>query len=217
LFNVFERAQEIRLGQIEEINKHITGQPIIYCKVPDGVYAQVNSPHGEKTRMPVHELVYVAGHLGVYGKFGRNKTLQFWSHFDEFKANGSDRLFNQLLWCTQYDNTDNVESTVKDSIIPTAKNPSKLRKGLTDPNFDFFKVVQLKAPRDNFGNEKYVLGLKGKQPLNIEVKVITHLRMQPYGAGRNKRKLIIIDEYVKGRGQGKKIDVKKLDVQELDK
>lgn len=73
--------------------------------------------------------------------------------------------------------------------------------------FSLFKYQKPLKPRDSFGNKRALDDISKERKLSQEFTVSSHFRMQPFGPGRSKKKMILIQEYTKGLGLGQKTSV----------
>jgi len=99
----------------------------------------------------------------------------------------------------------NIDSCKRMETLPQVERhhaslPRKKQKAAQKKK-SLFTIVKLVSPVNSFGRD--LTGTGASWNLKDRITVRGHFKMQPYGAGRNKRRLIWVDEYEKGPSGGR--------------
>lgn len=116
--------------------------------------------------------------------------------------NMAHRIIDMLILLVMYYHTHREETGGVITPLPHANLKSKkvLQSKKAVKGINLFKVDQLNPAEGPYLPSIKTMQSFGTNPYNHSFKVKGHFRWQPYGNGHSKRKLIWIDDFIKGSG-----------------
>lgn len=178
-----------------------------------GIFCRPAPTQGTFSYMAVVEWIGQGYEAFIFGEYGKPKqaVLMYPGDADDEGMTGEaiDAIYDPItLQVEKIVSMAYMYCRTKMGVGPSLNSLTSMPRGIgassnekkernKEKTHSYFRVLRLEVPPDRFG----FTGRIGKSwSLDHLVSVTGHFRWQPYGSGKNLRKLIWIDAYEKGQG-----------------